>query len=169
MSLAPISCWLLLASLILFYPSGIVSPITQLQQARVLLGVASLPLTIPSKRNHLCLLHEALSWARIMFGVNDVHLTFSSTKNYHHLLNGVWNRDVAALKALVAGHSKCPTAFYFLEFGTLMIRHKVMIKRLMYHHHIISRDDNEIIKKVYNKQKDHFTKGDWFQTVKSDF
>ena len=77
--------------------------------------------------------------------------------------------DVGALKALVAGHSKCPTAFYFLEFGTLMIKHKVMIKRLMYHHHILSRDDNELIKKVYNKQKEHYTKGDWFQTVKSDF
>ena len=77
--------------------------------------------------------------------------------------------DVGALKALFKGHSKCPTAFYFLEFGTLMIRHKVMIMMLMYHHHIISREDNELIKKVYNKQKEHYTKGDWLQTVISDF
>ena len=60
----------------------------------VLLGVACLPLTIPSNRNHLCLLHEALSWARIMFGVTDVHLTFSSSRNYHHLLNVVFNRAI---------------------------------------------------------------------------
>ena len=40
----------------------------------------------------------------------------------------------AALKALVAGHSKCTKAFYYLEFGTLMIRHKVMIRRILYHH-----------------------------------
>ena len=66
----------------------------QLQQARVLLDVAGLPLTIPSNRNHLCLLHEALSWARIMFGVTDVHLTFSFTRNYHHLINGVLNRAI---------------------------------------------------------------------------
>ena len=84
--MAPRSCWLLL------HPSGIVSPTIQLQQARFMLGVAGLPLTIPSNRNHLCLIHEALSWARIMFGVTDVHLTFSSTKIYHHLLNGVFNR-----------------------------------------------------------------------------
>ena len=77
--------------------------------------------------------------------------------------------DVAALKALVAGHSKCPTAFYFLEFGTLMVRHKVMIKRLMYHHHIISREDDELVKKVYNKQKENCSKGDWIETVRTDF
>ena len=88
MSIAPRSCWLLLASLLLFHPSGIVSPTAQLQQARVLLGVAGLPLTIPSNRNHLCLFHEALIWARIMFGVNDAHLTISSTRNNHHLLYG---------------------------------------------------------------------------------
>ena len=61
LSMAPISCWLLL------YPSGIISPTVQLQQARFLLGVAGLPLTIPYNRNLLCLLHEALSWARIIF------------------------------------------------------------------------------------------------------
>ena len=61
--MAPISCWLLLASLLLLHPSGIVFLTVQLQQARFLLGVAGLPLTIPSNRNHLCLLHEALSWA----------------------------------------------------------------------------------------------------------
>ena len=97
MSIAPRSCWLLLASLLLFHPSGIVSPTAQLQQARVLLGVAGLPLTIPSNRNHLCLLHEALSWARIMFGVNDAHLTISSTRNNHHFLYGVFNRAMITL------------------------------------------------------------------------
>ena len=89
--MAPISCRLLL------HPSGIVSPTVQLQQARFLLGVAGLPLTIPSNRNHLCLLHEALSWARIMFGVNDAHLTKSSTRNNHHLLYGVFNRAMITL------------------------------------------------------------------------
>ena len=51
--------------------------------------------------------------------------------------------DTAGLKNLVAGHSKCSKAFYYLEFGALMISHIVMIKRLMYHHHIIKRDDGE--------------------------
>ena len=76
--------------------------------------------------------------------------------------------DVAALKALVAGHSKCPTAFYYLEFGALMLRHKVMIRRLMYHHHLLTRDDDELIKKIYQKQRENPIKGDWFLMIKND-
>ena len=39
----------------------------------------------------------------------------------------------------------------------------------MFHHHILSRNDNELIKKVYTKQKEDSIKGDWFQTLKNDF
>ena len=57
--------------------------------------------------------------------------------------------DMAAIRALMdGGHSKCPKAFYFLEFGTLMVRHLVMIRRLMYHRHILTREDCETIKNV---------------------
>ena len=57
--------------------------------------------------------------------------------------------NMASIRALMdGGHSKCPKAFYFLEFGTLMVRHLVMIRRLMYHRHILTRDNNEIIKKL---------------------
>ena len=64
--------------------------------------------------------------------------------------------DRAGLRALIGGHkggghAKCSKAFYYLEFGALMIKHIIMIKRLMYHHHILSRDDCEMIKKVYLK------------------
>ena len=56
--------------------------------------------------------------------------------------------DAAALRAIVGGgHSKCPKVFYYLEFGILMFRHVMMIKRIGYHHHILTRDDKEIIKK----------------------
>ena len=57
--------------------------------------------------------------------------------------------DTAALRAIMAGgHYKCPQAFYFLEFGTLMVKHIIMVRRLMYHYHIVKRDDCETIKKV---------------------
>ena len=39
----------------------------------------------------------------------------------------------------------------------------------MYHHHIINRDDREIIKKVYLKQEDSPCKGDWILLVRKDF
>ena len=78
--------------------------------------------------------------------------------------------DAAALRAIVGGgHSKCPKVFYYLEFGILMFRHVMMIKRIGYHHHILTRDDKEIIKKVYLKQKETPIKGDWIETIKKDY
>ena len=39
----------------------------------------------------------------------------------------------------------------------------------MFHHHILTREDNETIKKVYFKQKESNIKGDWYQMLISDF
>ena len=39
----------------------------------------------------------------------------------------------------------------------------------MYHHHILSRDNSEIIKKVYLKQKEDACKGDWIHLIRKDF
>ena len=39
----------------------------------------------------------------------------------------------------------------------------------MFHYHIVTRDDCEIIKKVYLKQKESSSKGDWIQLLKKDF
>ena len=39
----------------------------------------------------------------------------------------------------------------------------------MYHHHIISRPNEELIKKVYQKQKQNSLKGDWYRTLEEDF
>ena len=82
--------------------------------------------------------------------------------------------DRAALRALIGGHkggghSKCSKAFYYLEYGTLMIKHLVMIRRMMYHHHILRRNDCEVIKKVYLKQKENSCKGDWIHLLRKDF
>ena len=77
--------------------------------------------------------------------------------------------DVALMKELVAGHAKCSRAFYYLEFGSLMLRHKIMIRRLIYHHHILTQDDNELIKRIYEKQKENSLKGDWIMIIREDF
>ena len=41
--------------------------------------------------------------------------------------------------------------------------------RIMYHHHILSRDKEETIYKIYDKQKEETVKGDWLGLLKSDF
>ena len=39
----------------------------------------------------------------------------------------------------------------------------------MYHHHILTREDTETIKKIYIKQKNNIIKGDWFPLLVKDF
>ena len=77
--------------------------------------------------------------------------------------------DFALLRSLVSGHSKISRAFTLLEFGVFSIRHLIMIRRLLYHHHFVTRTNNELIKKVYLKQKHCSLKGDWFRTLQEDF
>ena len=56
-----------------------------------------------------------------------------------------------------------------IQTWVLSIRHLIMIRRLMFHHHLVSRSNNELIKKVYLKQKESSLKGDWFRTLQEDF
>ena len=38
--------------------------------------------------------------------------------------------DMAALRTIIGGgHSRCPKPFYYLEYGLIMFRHIIMIKR----------------------------------------
>ena len=69
--------------------------------------------------------------------------------------------DTALLRKLTGSHSKCPTEFHHLETSTWKIRHHLTYLRLMYHHHILSREKNETIRKIYEKQKTECSKGDW--------
>ena len=77
--------------------------------------------------------------------------------------------DIAMLLSLAEGHSKTSRAFVILEFGVLKVRHLIMVRRLMYHHHLVTRPNHELIKKVYLKQKEDSLKGDWFRSLKEDF
>ena len=96
-----------------------------------------------------------------------------STEAWSSILNRDMDRleqvDLALLKQLVDGHSKCSKVFYYLEFGLISLRHLIMSRRLMFHHHILTREDNETIKKVYMKQKESNLKGDWYRMIVSDF
>ena len=77
--------------------------------------------------------------------------------------------DTALLRRLTGGHAKCPSEFYHLEAGTWMLRHHLTYRRLMYHHHLVTREENETIQKIYYKQKEEALKGDWYQLLEKDF
>ena len=50
-----------------------------------------------------------------------------------------------------------------------MLKHILTINRMIYHHHIHTRDKNETIYKIYNKQKEETSKGDWYELLQNDF
>ena len=77
--------------------------------------------------------------------------------------------DTALIRSITGGHSKTAVEFHFLETGSLMLKHILRINRMMYHHDILNRKDDETVKKMYKKQTEVTTKGDWFQLIKKDF
>jgi hypothetical protein len=78
--------------------------------------------------------------------------------------------DYSLLRALQGGgHSKCGTEFLLLEFGVLKLRHTIMKRRMMFHYHILTRSENETLKKIYLKQMETNCKGDWYRTLLEDF
>ena len=49
-----------------------------------------------------------------------------------------------------------------------MLRHIVRMKRIMYHHHILSRNSNETIMKICMKQNEDTLGGDWYSLLIED-
>ena len=76
--------------------------------------------------------------------------------------------DQALLGKLVKSHSKSAREFVYLETGSMKLRHIISMNRLMYHYNILQTDKNETIRKIYEKQKEHTNKGDWFEFLQKD-
>ena len=77
--------------------------------------------------------------------------------------------DNTLLSRLTGGQSKCPSEFNYLETGSLKLRHILTYRRLLYHHEILSRGEDETIRKIYMKQKVDRVKGDWIELLEHDF
>ena len=73
--------------------------------------------------------------------------------------------DSALLKGILKAHSKTPTEFLHLETGTLPLRWVIAQRRINYLRHIMSRDNDELIKNVFLAQKENPTRGDFVHLV----
>ena len=71
--------------------------------------------------------------------------------------------------SLLLSQYRFSNAFIILEFGVLQLRHRIVAKRVIFHHHILTRGNHELIKKVYLKQQENSLMGDWFQTLSFSF
>ena len=57
----------------------------------------------------------------------------------------------------------------YLETATIPLRYIIKIRRMMYFQTIVKRSDQELIKRVYNAQRDDPVKGEWVNILKEDF
>merc|ERR1719319_1749043 len=76
--------------------------------------------------------------------------------------------DNKLLRAICKAHAKTPVEFLYLETGCIPLSFVMQSRRLMYLHHILSRDEKELIKRVYIAQRENISKGDFAEQVKDD-
>ena len=76
--------------------------------------------------------------------------------------------DEHLIRNILSLPSKSPVYGLHLDTGTIKIRHILMTRRLMYLHHILTRNTKELISRVYFAQKRCPSKNDWYLTVESD-
>ena len=76
--------------------------------------------------------------------------------------------DKILLRHLLNAHSKTGLEWIFADTGKLNLRSLLQIRRLMYLWHLLSREESEMISRVYNTQKVSHSVGDWVRLVEGD-
>ena len=82
-----------------------------------------------------------------------------------HHIQSLEKYDLSLLRKILNAHSKTATEAFFLELGKLPLRFVLSKRRLMYLWHIVHRDTDEIIWKIYETQKIKCNKGDWYELL----
>ena len=76
--------------------------------------------------------------------------------------------DQALLRAILNAHKGTPNEFLYLETGAMPIRWVVPQRRINFLKHILSRKETELLRKIFEAQKQHPTQGDFVRLVESD-
>ena len=77
--------------------------------------------------------------------------------------------DEILLRSLMGSHQKTPLEFLYLETGTLPISFIIMIRRITYLQTLLTRNDEELTKRILMEQRKNPTNGDFIELVKEDF
>ena len=76
--------------------------------------------------------------------------------------------DESLLRGILNAHRKTAKEFLYLETGTIPIKYILAQRRINYVKHILSRDDNELIRKIHLAQQNKPTTGDFVTLVRKD-
>jgi hypothetical protein len=76
--------------------------------------------------------------------------------------------DNDVMRKIFDAHSKTACELFYLETGKVPIKFVIAKRRLNYLWQILTRKEDELIKKVYKIQEVKTTKGDWFSMIQSE-
>ena len=76
--------------------------------------------------------------------------------------------DLMLLRKLLKTPTSTPKPALYLETGSIPIKYILKSKRIMYLHHILTRSDDALIKRVFLAQLHDTGKGDWCSVVRED-
>ena len=77
-------------------------------------------------------------------------------------------RDRMLLRYIMGAHAKVQTEFLYLESGAKPLQHVITSRRLLYLQTILKRPQTELVRQVYEAQKDNPVRGDWINPVEED-
>ena len=77
--------------------------------------------------------------------------------------------DNMILRTVVGAQAKVPVETLYLETSTLSIKHVISVRRMLYLKTILSRHEDEVVRRVYTAMKERPLKGDWYNRVILDF
>ena len=89
-----------------------------------------------------------------------------NVKLYH--VQSLESYDVNLLRKILNAHSKTANEAFFLELGRYPLRFVLSKRRCMYLWHIVHRDTDELIWKIYEAQKCNPNKGDWYEILQTE-
>ena len=108
------------------------------------------------------ILRESILMSKMLLSAESWH------KIYQHQVEKLDEIDRIFFKKLFNSHSKTGAEFYFSETGSIPIKIKISVKRLVYWWHILHVDKSEMIRKVYTAQKLSPVSGDWIEMLETD-
>ena len=76
--------------------------------------------------------------------------------------------DRILLRHILNAHSKTGIEWLYADTGKLNLRSLIQIRRMMYLWHVLSRDESELIRRVYDTQKVTNNTGDWYGMIAKD-
>ena len=83
-------------------------------------------------------------------------------------MNDLEKVDEFLLRKILGAPSKTPIEYLYLETATIPIEFILKSRRVNYLYSILTRNESELINRVYKAQKRRPIKDDWYVTVQQD-